>query len=245
MADADSIPKAGTPLPGGKYAVAEPYPWPYDGNLKPSNTALIVIDMQTDFCGVGGYVDKMGYDLSLTRAPIEPIKKLMAGMRAAGYHIIHTREGHRPDLADLPANKRWRSRQIGEGGVGIGDPGPCGRILVRGEPGWEIIPELAPLPGEVIIDKPGKGSFYATDLQMVLNVRGITNLIITGITTDVCVHTTMRDANDMGFECCLVADCCAATDHNNHLAALNMVKMQFGVFGAVTTSSALLEVIGK
>jgi nicotinamidase-related amidase len=245
MADVDSIPKAGTPIPGGKYAVAEPYPWPYDGNLKPSNTALIVIDMQTDFCGVGGYVDKMGYDLSLTRAPIEPIKKLMAGMRAAGYHIIHTREGHRPDLADLPANKRWRSRQIGTNGVGIGDPGPCGRILVRGEPGWEIISELAPLPGEVIIDKPGKGSFYATDLQMVLNVRGITNLIITGITTDVCVHTTMRDANDMGFECCIVADCCAATDRNNHLAALNMVKMQFGVFGAVTTSSALLEVIGK
>jgi nicotinamidase-related amidase len=245
MADPDKIPPAGTPIPGGKYAVAEPYPWPYDGNLKPSNTALIVIDMQTDFCGVGGYVDKMGYDLSLTRAPIEPIGKLMAGMRAAGYHIIHTREGHRPDLADLPANKRWRSRQIGEGGVGIGDPGPCGRILVRGEPGWEIIPELAPLPGEVIIDKPGKGSFYATDLQMVLNVRGITNLVITGITTDVCVHTTMRDANDMGFECCIVSDCCAATDYSNHLAALNMVKMQFGVFGAVTTSSALLEVIGK
>jgi nicotinamidase-related amidase len=245
MVDVDKIPPAGTPIPGGKYAVAEPYPWPYDGSLKPSNTALIVIDMQTDFCGVGGYVDKMGYDLSLTRAPIEPIKKLMAGMRAAGYHIIHTREGHRPDLADLPANKRWRSRQIGEGGVGIGDAGPCGRILIRGEPGWEIIPDLAPLPGEVIIDKPGKGSFYGTDLQMVLNVRGITNLIITGITTDVCVHTTMRDANDMGFECCIVSDCCAATDYNNHLAALNMVKMQFGVFGAVTTSGALLEVIGK
>ena len=245
MADVDSIPKAGTPIPGGKYAVAEPYPWPYDGNLKPSNTALIIIDMQTDFCGVGGYVDKMGYDLSLTRAPIEPIKKLLAGMRAAGYHIIHTREGHRPDLADLPANKRWRSRQIGTNGIGIGDPGPCGRILIRGEPGWEIIPELAPLPGEAIIDKPGKGSFYGTDLQMILNVRGITNLIITGITTDVCVHTTMRDANDMGFECCLVSDCCAATDYGNHLAALNMVKMQFGVFGAVTTSQALLEVIGK
>jgi len=245
MADVDSIPKAGTPIPGGKYAVAEPYPWPYDGNLKPSNTALIIIDMQTDFCGVGGYVDKMGYDLSLTRAPIEPIKKLMAGMRAAGYHIIHTREGHRPDLADLPANKRWRSRQIGTNGVGIGDPGPCGRILIRGEPGWEIISDLAPLPGEAIIDKPGKGSFYGTDLQMILNVRGITNLIITGITTDVCVHTTMRDANDMGFECCLVSDCCAATDYNNHLAALSMVKMQFGVFGAVTTSGALLEVIAK
>ncbi|MEP4379785.1 MAG: isochorismatase family cysteine hydrolase [Paracoccaceae bacterium] len=220
--------------------VAQPYAFPFDGNWNPQNTALIVIDVQTDFCLPSGYVDQMGVDVGLTGGVIEPIRRLLDVIRPLGFHVLHTREGHRSDLSDLNDNKRWRSARTG---AEIGSPGPCGRLLTRGQPGWEIVPALTPLPHEPVIDKPGKGAFYATDLEQILRRAGIRNLIFAGVTTDCCVHTTMRDANDRGFECLLLEDCCAATEQANHDAIIRSTIQGYGLFGTVANSQDLLDAL--
>ena len=212
---------------------AEPYPYP----LHLRSTALVIIDMQRDFLEPGGFGDALGNDVSLLRVTIEPLRAVIAAARSAGITIVHTREGHRPDLSDLPPAKHRR----GNFPTKIGDGGPMGRILVRGEDGHDIIPELAPVPGEPVIDKPGKGAFYATDLEAILRSRGIAHLIVCGVTTEVCVHTTVREANDRGFDCLVLSDCTGSYFPQFHEAALAMIKAQGGIFGWVAPSSALLE----
>jgi nicotinamidase-related amidase len=205
-------------------------PSPFTFELE--SVALVVIDMQRDFLMPGGFGESLGNDVSQLRRTIEPLAALMAAWRAAGLPIIHTREGHLPDLSDCPPTKLARGA--------IGQEGAFGRILIRGEYGHDIIDELQPIEGEAVVDKPGKGAFYATELQELLEKDGIKSLVVTGVTTEVCVHTTVREANDRGYECLILSDCTGATDPANHTAALHMVTMQGGVFGCVSTSDDVI-----
>jgi nicotinamidase-related amidase len=212
---------------------------PYEYSFPAGRIALIVIDMQRDFVEEGGFGSVLGNDVRPLARIVPTVRRLIEGFRAARLPIIHTREGHKPDLSDCPPSKRARGR----GTLTIGDEGPMGRILVDGEPGNDLVPELAARPGEAVIVKPGKGAFYATPLDDILKRDGVGHLVFAGVTTEVCVQTTMREANDRGYECLLLGDCCAATDAGNHASALKMVTMQNGVFGGLSTSAALLEAL--
>lgn len=222
---------------------AEPYKWPHDGTFGPATTALVVIDMQRDFCSPNGYLAQQGYDLALVQSIILPLQGLLAAFRSHGFPIYHTREGHRPDLSTLSSRELLRSRN-NPSGLGIGDSGPLGRLLVRGEAGHDIITELYPIGGENIIDKPGRSAFQHTDFKLMLNIKGIKNLILCGATTDVCVHSTMREANDNGFDCLIVEDCTAAAEKHLHDGAIQSVKAEGGIFGAVTTAEKVLMALG-
>jgi biuret amidohydrolase len=209
---------------------------PYDLILDPAATALVVIDMQRDFLEPGGFGELLGNDVSLLARVVAPLAQVLSAARGAGMLVIHTREGHRPDLSDCPPSKLARGRLD----VGIGALGPKGRVLIRGEEGHDIVDELAPVSGEVVLDKPGKGSFYATDLELLLRNAQINSLIVTGVTTEVCVHTTVREANDRGFECLVLEDCVGSYFPEFHRVALEMVCAQGGIFGWVSHSSELI-----
>jgi len=213
---------------------------PYEFDLRPAECALLIIDMQRDFLEPGGFGEMLGNDVSQLRRTIEPNKQLLAAWRAAGLAVLHTREGHRPDLSDLPPAKKVRGRSA----TTIGDKGPMGRILVRGEPGHDIIPELYPVAGEPVIDKPGKGAFHATDLHSILQHRHITQLVVTGVTTEVCVNTTVREANDRGYDCLVPEDCVGSYFPEFQEMGLKMIKAQGGIFGWVTTSAEILKAVG-
>jgi nicotinamidase-related amidase len=212
---------------------------PYEFQFEPATTALVVIDMQRDFVDPGGFGEALGNDVSLLRAAVPPTERVLAAARQAGLFVVHTREGHRPDLADCPPAKKARGRLK----AGIGDPGPMGRILVRGEYGHDIVDELKPRPGEPVVDKPGKGAFYATDLDSILKNRGIEQLVVCGVTTEVCVQTTVREANDRGYDCLVLSDCVASYFPEFQRVALEMIKAQGGIFGWVAPSAAFLQAL--
>ncbi len=214
---------------------ADPYLFECDAG----STALVVIDMQNDFVKPGGFGEQLGNDVSLLEHAVAPTRRVLEAFRAAGLHVIHTREGHRSDLADCPPTKRRRGNLKN----GIGDPGPMGRILVRGEHGHDIIDELKPQPGEPVIDKPGKGAFYATELQTILENWSIRSLIVTGVTTEVCVNTTVREANDRGYECLVLEDCVASYFPAFQRVGLEMIKAQGGIFGWVSSSSTVIKAL--
>ena len=214
---------------------------PYEFAFQPSRTALLIIDMQRDFVMPGGFGELLGNDVSRVRPAIEPTRRVLEAWRKKGLQVLHTREGHRPDLSDSPPSKKARGRLK----VGIGDRGPMGRVLVRGEYGHDIIDELKPMPGEPIIDKPGKGAFFATDLDLILKNRGIRSLIVTGVTTEVCVQTTAREANDRGYECLVLEDCVGSYFPEFHRVAPEMIKAQGGIVGWVAHSAKLLRPLGS
>jgi len=206
-----------------------------------SKAALIIIDMQRDFLEPGGFGASLGNDVSLLRSCIEPCQRLLTAARSADITVIHTREGHLPDLSDAPVAKIER----GKPSLRIGSAGPMGRILIRGEPGHGIIPELAPLKGELVIDKPGKGAFYNTNLQEQLQARGVENLLVCGVTTEVCVHTTVREANDRGYRCVVISDACGSYFPEFHEMGLRVITAQGGIFGWVATSGAVIASINN
>jgi nicotinamidase-related amidase len=209
---------------------------PEDVEIEVDRTAVILIDMQRDFLEPGGFGESLGNDVGLLNAAVEPCRRLLAGARERGLLVIHTREGHRPDMSDAPPAKVAR----GTPETRIGSVGPMGRILIRGEPGHGLIAALAPIDGEPVVDKPGKGAFYATDLQTILQNHGIEALIVCGVTTEVCVHTTVREANDRGYRCIVPGDCCASYYPEFHEVGLRMIKAQGGIFGWVSDSESVL-----
>jgi biuret amidohydrolase len=217
--------------------IIEAEPGPITVDL--SRSALVIIDMQRDFLLPGGFGETLGNDVSLLAAAVEPCRRLLSAARETGLLVIHTREGHRPDLSDAPRAKVER----GAPSMRIGAAGPMGRILIRGEPGHDIIPELYPIAGEPVVDKPGKGAFYATDLQSILQNRAIESLIVCGVTTEVCVHTTVREANDRGYRCVVPGDCCASYFPEFHALGLRMIKAQGGIFGWVSDSARVVEAL--